>query len=152
MYSVRLKLNLWFFWLDFLNGLEFTWVLINTCLRPLHPIWRNRWCSIWTQLVHPIPRFFEVVYTCMWQTFVMLISIFLKKWTTLHLHMQLTCHFHFLHRRRNMAPFFAIEQHVFMVVIYCATGSSNQLQGLSRREFPTSLVSRGLVWYLIGQQ
>ena len=26
------------FELDFLNGLEFTQVLINTCLRPLHPI------------------------------------------------------------------------------------------------------------------
>ena len=55
--------------------------------------------------------------------------------------MQLTCHFHFLHRRRNMAPFlFSIEQRVFIFVTYCATGSSNQVQSLFCREFPRSRV------------
>ena len=39
-----------------------------------------------------------------------------------------------------MAPFFSIEQHVFMIVTYCATGSPNQDQGLFRREFPRSWV------------
>ena len=38
-----------------------------------------------------------------------------------------------------MAPFFSIEQRVFMLVTYnCATGNSNKVQGLFRREFPTS--------------
>ena len=39
-----------------------------------------------------------------------------------------------------MAPFFSIEQRVFMFFTYCATGSSNQVQGLFRREFPRSRV------------
>ena len=39
-----------------------------------------------------------------------------------------------------MAPFFSQlrEQRVF--VTYCATGSSNQVQGLFRRQFPRSRV------------
>ena len=39
-----------------------------------------------------------------------------------------------------MAPFFSIEQRVSMVVTYCATGSSNEDQGLFRREFSRSRV------------
>ena len=39
-----------------------------------------------------------------------------------------------------MASFLSIEQRVFMVVTYCATGSSNQVQGLFGREFPSSRV------------
>ena len=38
------------------------------------------------------------------------------------------------------AFFFSVEQHVFVVFTYCATGSSNQVQGLFRREFPRSRV------------
>ena len=36
--------------------------------------------------------------------------------------------------------FLSIEQRVFMVVTYCATGSSNQVQGLFRSEFPRNRV------------
>ena len=39
---------------------------------------------------------------------------------------------------KNNGAFFSIEQRVFMVVTYCATGSLNQDQGLFRREFPRS--------------
>ena len=35
-----------------------------------------------------------------------------------------------------MAPFFSIEQRVFMFVTYFTAGSSNHVQGLFRREFP----------------
>ena len=41
---------------------------------------------------------------------------------------------------KKHGAFFSIEQRVFMVITYCATGSSNQVQSLFRREFPRSRV------------